>query len=325
MEKSKKSSFASNMKELEAFPYLENFLPIDNKRFIIMDTETTGKFKDVDHAIQICAIEIINGKIIDNTLMFFDIKPRISIKKEATNIHGISNSYYNSKYLKNPINEKQLIKNLYDFIGKDIIICHNCPFDFVMINKEFEHNKLNKLPRSQFSCTMSAFRRFTKEKVYNLEFCCNYFKIQMDLDKSHNADEDTKRCAKLLVELSKLFKEKNGSSNIEGEKIVEITNKDSIHSININSSKDEKVINEEFIQLEVDKRLKHFTMLNNKYSTQVEELKNDTYFNINDVTNIDKSVDYFINENFVKSLLPSTKDNSEERTNCSFLNLNEEN
>ena len=72
--------------------YVKDFL--STRSFCMIDTETTGMKKD-DEVIDICAIKVKNGKIIDEFQKF--ILPSVSIAKEALKIHGITKDFLKEK------------------------------------------------------------------------------------------------------------------------------------------------------------------------------------------------------------------------------------
>lgn len=188
----------SKSTEKENFSKLEKFFPIINKRFVVIDTETTG-LEESDHVYQICAIEVINGEIINETIKFFDLIDRTNTNNENTNYSDLAFSCNNLKY--KGFNETGLITLLYEFIGKDLVVCHNAKFDYKRVNDEFLYRKLNALPKSQFACTMECFKRLIGDKNPNLEYCCKHFKIPFNNKRKHIANEDAYRCAVILQKL----------------------------------------------------------------------------------------------------------------------------
>src|SRR5689334_17614129 len=112
-----------------------SILPPTSGRYIVFDTETTGLIPKYDHILEIAAVEVINGALTGSQFHVY-IKPRTKIKKEATEVNKMDNSFYGKHYEKVFENEKQLLTNFLTFVGKSIIFAHNAIFDHNFINKE---------------------------------------------------------------------------------------------------------------------------------------------------------------------------------------------
>lgn len=99
--------------------------------FTVIDFETTGLRPQSDKIVEIGAVKIRNGEMIDSFSSL--VNPKYRIPQEATRIHGITD-----KMVKGAPTIESILPQLIDFIGEDVIVAHNAPFDmkFLLINAQ---------------------------------------------------------------------------------------------------------------------------------------------------------------------------------------------
>ncbi len=240
-------------------------LPDINNRIIVFDTETSGLSHFNEQILELAAVEILNGKLLEKQFHIF-LKPIKPIKKEITDINHIKTDDYENYFEEYFLEEKNLIQSFLDFIGNDsIIFAHNMTFDFYFLNDELEKLGFQKLPPERFRCSMKVFNELMKTNFPELKVkkklidCCNYFNIKpYSLDGLfHNGLFDTIITSKLICKLyefneGKFKKEdllkniKNYQKNnlqVEDNKIKE--NKS--ENLNIKKKYNENIINNESI------------------------------------------------------------------------------
>lgn len=119
--------------------------------FIVLDLETTGLDSNYDEIIEFAAIKIQNGEISDTFETL--IKPNQVISEFITNLTGISN-----KMVSNAPHLPDVLPQIYDFIGNDIIIGHNVNFDINFLYDDFDFF-LKKPLSNNFIDTMRLSRK----------------------------------------------------------------------------------------------------------------------------------------------------------------------
>jgi len=107
--------------------------------YVVWDTETTGLYKDnksygwdgQPYILQIAAIRVSEGKVVDRLKEYVSIPEDIIIPAEATNVHGITHDVIAAN---NPITQEQMINAMIG-ITKDIdmLVGYNIPFDVGML------------------------------------------------------------------------------------------------------------------------------------------------------------------------------------------------
>ncbi len=92
---------------------------VDNiKDYTVIDLETTSKYTNLAEIIEMSAVRVRNGEIVDKYSTF--IKPSGNISSAITAITGITNGM-----LENAPKIEDKIQEYLDFIGDDIILGHN--------------------------------------------------------------------------------------------------------------------------------------------------------------------------------------------------------
>ena len=93
-------------------------------RHLVLDTETTGlSEKDGHRIIEIGAIEMVNLSCTGRSLHLY-INPERDIDVGAQDIHGLSSEFLADK----PV-FADILTEFTDFIGDDLLVIHNAPFD----------------------------------------------------------------------------------------------------------------------------------------------------------------------------------------------------
>lgn len=104
---------------------------IDEVTFVVLDLETTGlKAKFKDRIIEVGAVKLLNGKVIDKINSF--INPLRPLARGAYEINKID--YH---VLRNAPLFRHFSKTLLNFIRDSVIVAYNAPFDITFLEKEF--------------------------------------------------------------------------------------------------------------------------------------------------------------------------------------------
>ena len=104
--------------------------------FVAIDVETTGLSPIANELIEISAIKYNGQKKIDTFTSL--IKPKAKIPYYITNITGITN-----EMVQNSPSIEEIMPNLINFIGENIIVAHNANFDYKFI-QNYSNNAFSK-------------------------------------------------------------------------------------------------------------------------------------------------------------------------------------
>ncbi|MDM8568373.1 3'-5' exonuclease [Thiotrichales bacterium HSG1] len=114
---------------------------IDDTRFVVIDTETTGLHAYAgDEIISICMLEMQGLKLTGREYQTH-INPERHISEESTAIHGIKDE----DVVDSP-KITDILPDLVEFIDKSVIVGHHLNFDIRFLNKVFQKKLLCRLP-----------------------------------------------------------------------------------------------------------------------------------------------------------------------------------
>lgn len=170
------------------------------KRVICFDIETTGfEYLRGDRCIEIGAVEIVDGKLTDNTFHEYINPEGKIIPPETYMVHKISNEFLEDKPKMSEIAPRFL-----EFIGDSPIVAHNgLDFDFPFVNHELSKLGLPQIPRSQqFDTLVIARNRLFGPKTYTLDALAKWYGISLTARAdAHGALIDSEILAKVYLEL----------------------------------------------------------------------------------------------------------------------------
>ena len=149
--------------------------------YIVLDIETTGLDPKFDEIIEIGAIKVINGEIVDEFSEL--VKPSCSITPFISSITGITN-----EMLENAKNINQVLPRFLDFVKDMTIVGHNVNFDINFIydyalyisKKIFSNNYIDTLRFSR--------KLFTNLHDHRLQTISQYLNLQEE--NYHRASYD---------------------------------------------------------------------------------------------------------------------------------------
>lgn len=162
-----------------------------NNSFVVFDLETTGLNYEDNKIIEIGAVKVVNGKIIEQFSTF--VNPQTAIPNEATMINNITDDM-----VKDAPTVEQVLPDFYKFCEGSILVAYNIDFDYGFIN--YNAKKLNYFFNNKRDDAMIRARAFLKGlKNYKLKTVCEY--LDISLVGAHRAVNDTVATAKAFVKM----------------------------------------------------------------------------------------------------------------------------
>lgn len=187
---------------LEAIQRANYKKPIEQARFVVFDTETTGLEPKKDKIISIGAIALEQLTIEVADSMEVLVEQNTSGSKESIPIHQILPSELQGANL-----EVDAIRAFLDFARADVLVAHFAHFDVDMVSRMMRpHFGLGLLNPS--IDTIKLARRLehgpnptesAKSGDYTLDKLCDRYNV--DMTDRHNAAGDALATAKLLQKL----------------------------------------------------------------------------------------------------------------------------
>lgn len=173
---------------------------IKNLSFVVFDLETTGGHHQNDKIIEIGLVRISKLKQVEEKSFLID--PEIKIPDFIQKLTNIK-----TKDIKGAAKIEEIIDEILDFMGSDILIAHNTSFDVPFFN-----SVLRRLGREELKNPSICTNLMTKYLIpnllnSNLNYMSKIFNIKHQ--KAHRALDDAKATAELFVKYLKIFIKKD--------------------------------------------------------------------------------------------------------------------
>ena len=172
---------------------------IDEEEFVVFDIETTGLNSHTNKIIEIGAVKIKAGRIIDRYSQL--INPGISIPYHITEITSITN-----EQVANQPKIDEVIGKFVEFIGDAVLVAHNAPFDMGFIKRDIKEYLNIDLENSVIDTLQMARDLFPDFKKYGLGDLNK--SLGLALEKHHRAVDDSQATANMFIIFLEKYKEK---------------------------------------------------------------------------------------------------------------------
>ena len=164
------------------------FIPYREYEYTVVDLEVNNSKPKVGQAIEIGAVKLKNGKIIDefSSLIFASDVP-----KYVTKVTGISQNM-----LKNKKSQKEILEKFRLFIGESVFVAHAADFDFNFLAHQFEKENLGEL-LNRHLCTITLSQKTIEAHRYGLKYLKEELKLPYEID--HRALGDARTTARIFL------------------------------------------------------------------------------------------------------------------------------
>ena len=163
--------------------------PVDKKlkesTYVVFDLETTGLSARHDEIIEIGAVKVKDGVIIDQFQSF--VNPRRKISAFSKQLTGIDDEMV----LSAPVFEK-MAQSFLDFIKGSILVAHNASFDYDFLNAKLRENKFIEINLPVIDTLGLAKCIYPNQKSFSLGALAKSVGIAYDDESAHRADYDVK-------------------------------------------------------------------------------------------------------------------------------------
>ncbi len=161
--------------------------PYKEQKFCIIDIETNGSKPDSAQVIEVGAVMVQNGKIIDR---FESFVLCTFIPEYITKITGIE-----PKDLINAPSRIEVLTKLRVFMDNAIFVAHNANFDYGFLNYSFNHFGLGTIGNPKL-CSIDLAKRTIESEKYGLAYLNE--SLELGVQTHHRAYSDALTTAKLL-------------------------------------------------------------------------------------------------------------------------------
>lgn len=170
--------------------------------YTVFDIETTGLSAINDKIIQLSAVKMKNGSVIDTFDEF--INPGFSLSEQTVNLTGITDDL-----VKNSLPEKEVLKKFQDFYQGTVLCGHNViKFDYGFVNHALIENHLPVIDLPVVDTLDLARWLHPEFSKFTLDFLSRKFKV--NLEHHHRAIDDSTATGMLLHIFLKEAEEQHG-------------------------------------------------------------------------------------------------------------------
>lgn len=142
---------------------------VDN--YVIVDFETTGKFAKYDHIVEIGAIKVRKGKIIDTFSTLVNTTRKIA--EDASDKTHITN-----ETIKDAPSFNEIVDTFLEFIKGEVLVGFNiASFDYIVLNNEVRRCKGVGIENQYLELMNDLKRELFELDNHKLETICNYLGI----------------------------------------------------------------------------------------------------------------------------------------------------
>ena len=170
-----------------------------NDTFVVFDLETTGFSAEVDRIIEIGAVKIKNGEIVDNFSKF--VNPKIPIPFRIEKLTGINDSMVMEA---EPI--EKILPEFLEFCGDAVMVAHNAGFDTSFIINNAERLGIKYDPTIMDTVLLAQFV-IPNLHNYKLDTLCKH--LAVSLENHHRAVDDAQATAYIYLKMVKMLEERD--------------------------------------------------------------------------------------------------------------------
>nr|WP_240056501.1 PolC-type DNA polymerase III [Bacillus mesophilum] len=162
--------------------------------FVVFDVETTGLSAVYDTIIELAAVKIRGGEIIDRFESFAN--PHHKLSATTINLTGITDDL-----VENAPEVEDVLKKFYDWTEDAVLVAHNASFDMGFLNVGYKKIGLGKSPNPVIDTLELARFLYPDMKNHRLNTLAKKFDVE--LTQHHRAIYDAEATGYLLLRMLK--------------------------------------------------------------------------------------------------------------------------
>ncbi|MFD2044138.1 PolC-type DNA polymerase III [Ornithinibacillus salinisoli] len=172
--------------------YNESDMDLESANYIVFDVETTGLSAVYDTIIELAAVKIHRGEIIDRFESFAN--PHHPLSETTTNLTGITDDM-----VKDAPEVADVLKDFFEWSGSDILVAHNASFDIGFLNQGYKKIDYEKVINPVIDTLELARFLYPELKNHRLNTLCKH--LDIELTQHHRAIYDAEATGYLLWKL----------------------------------------------------------------------------------------------------------------------------
>src|SRR5262245_32572847 len=178
---------------------------------VVLDTETTGLDARTARLVQIGAVRLSGGGIVDTAERFEQlVDPGVPIPAIASAVHGIKD-----EHIGNAPSFSAIAPQLEAFVGSSVVIGHTITYDVAVLQREYAlADRPWRRPRTLDVRDLAELAQPTLAQ-YDLERLCTWLSIA--IDGRHTAIGDALTTARVFAALVPLLRQRGIRTLAEAE------------------------------------------------------------------------------------------------------------
>ncbi|MCG3419060.1 PolC-type DNA polymerase III [Oceanobacillus jordanicus] len=185
--------------------YNEQDVDLASANYIVFDVETTGLSAVYDSIIELAAVKVHNGEIIDRFESFAN--PHHPLSQTTTDLTGITDDM-----VKDAPEISSVLQDFHKWMGNDILVAHNASFDMGFLNQGLQKIDYPKAQNAVMDTLELARFLFPELKNHRLNTLCKH--LDIELTQHHRAIYDAEATGYLLWKLVQKLLEKEIANHL---------------------------------------------------------------------------------------------------------------
>ena len=168
---------------------------LSNLCFVVFDTETTGLLPHKDEVVQIGAVRVLHGRIVETERIDTLVDPGCIIPTTSTRVHGITDAM-----VQGAPDIHQAGQNLHHFATDAVLVAHNAPFDLAFLRR---HSKPMGLAWDHpvLDTVLLSAVLFGASESHTLDALCTRLDVSIPSAFRHTALGDAQATAEVLCKM----------------------------------------------------------------------------------------------------------------------------
>jgi DNA polymerase-3 subunit alpha (Gram-positive type) len=166
--------------------------------FVVFDLETTGLKKEIDKIIEIGAVKVKNGEVVDKFSKF--VNPHTKLDEKIVKLTNITDDM-----LADAEDASVILPQFLEFAGDSVLVAHNASFDVGFIRQWAIENDY-KINPTVLDTVELAKVLFPELKNFKLDTVCE--RLEVSLENHHRAVDDAGATAEIFVKCIPILKER---------------------------------------------------------------------------------------------------------------------
>ncbi|WP_292294469.1 3'-5' exonuclease [Marivita sp.] len=163
--------------------------------FSVFDTETTGLLPHKDDVVQLGAVRVLNGRIIEGERINQLVDPGRPIPPASTKVHKVTDSM-----VRGQPDIRTVAKRFHDFSRDAVIVAHNAPFDMAFLHRQAKATGVTWDHPILDTVLLSAVL-FGASERHTLDALCERLNVAIPMELRHTALGDAQATAEVLVKM----------------------------------------------------------------------------------------------------------------------------